>query len=385
MPAYRKTPEAVARLTPEQYRVTQESATEHPGTGELLDNHEPGIYVDIVSGEPLFASSDKFESGCGWPSFTKPIEPAHVNEIKDASHGMIRTEVRSAARRQPSRPCLQRRPARSRRPALLHQFGLAALRPPRRHAGRGLRRLPRPGRGRRLASLRNGPGVERPCGADRQRERRDFGNGNIAASAIRESRASDLPRGALRGAARWTTLAASFDPSTAFAGDSPDAFSRPVLLEIPAVAPRCGRRRRRGAGPVRVGRAGTDLSRPPHHRRRSLQCRRRRRPRGAQPRGGHAEAARAAAGRLEPGRCRRGDRLAGGEERQARRLHPAARSRRLPGRAARAAEPAAVSVERLHHARPARVQPRRLRGAQRGAVQDHGRSRRGAARTRRAR
>ena len=96
MPApYRKTPEALARLSKEQYRVTQESATERPGTGEYLENHEPGIYVDIVSGEPLFASSDKFESGCGWPSFTKPIEPAHVNELRDTTHGMVRTEVRS--------------------------------------------------------------------------------------------------------------------------------------------------------------------------------------------------------------------------------------------------------------------------------------------------
>ena len=86
---------AIARLTPEQYRVTQQSGTERPGTGELLYNKRPGIYVDIVSGEPLFASSDKFESGCGWPSFTKPIEPAHVAELTDASHGMIRTEVRS--------------------------------------------------------------------------------------------------------------------------------------------------------------------------------------------------------------------------------------------------------------------------------------------------
>ena len=93
---YRKTPEAVAGLTREQYRVTQQSGTEAPGTGELLDNEEPGIYVDIVSGEPLFASSDKFESGCGWPSFTKPIAPIHLNELKDNSHGMIRTEVRSA-------------------------------------------------------------------------------------------------------------------------------------------------------------------------------------------------------------------------------------------------------------------------------------------------
>jgi peptide-methionine (R)-S-oxide reductase len=96
MATYRKTAEALAALTPEQYRVTQESGTEYPGTGELLHNKEPGIYVDIVSGEPLFASSDKFESGCGWPSFTKPIEPANVNEISDTTHGMVRTEVRSA-------------------------------------------------------------------------------------------------------------------------------------------------------------------------------------------------------------------------------------------------------------------------------------------------
>ena len=95
MASYRKDPDAIARLTPEQYRVTQESATERPGTGELLHEKRAGIYVDIVSGEPLFASSDKFESGCGWPSFTKPIEPAHVRELRDATHGMIRTEVRS--------------------------------------------------------------------------------------------------------------------------------------------------------------------------------------------------------------------------------------------------------------------------------------------------
>ncbi len=95
MKTYRKTAAAVAALTPEQRHVTQNSGTERPGTGEYLHNHEPGIYVDIVSGEPLFASSDKFESGCGWPSFTKPIEPAYVNELRDISHGMIRTEVRS--------------------------------------------------------------------------------------------------------------------------------------------------------------------------------------------------------------------------------------------------------------------------------------------------
>ena len=95
MPDYRKTPEALARLTPEQYRVTQESATERPGTGPLLKEKRPGIYVDIVSGEPLFASSAKFESGCGWPSFTKPIA-ANVKELQDTSYGMLRTEVRSA-------------------------------------------------------------------------------------------------------------------------------------------------------------------------------------------------------------------------------------------------------------------------------------------------
>jgi peptide-methionine (R)-S-oxide reductase len=95
MSKYLKTPEAVSRLTPEQFRVTQQSGTERPGTGALLYNKAPGIYVDIVSGEPLFASSDKFESGCGWPSFTQPIAAAHVNELRDATHGMVRTEVRS--------------------------------------------------------------------------------------------------------------------------------------------------------------------------------------------------------------------------------------------------------------------------------------------------
>ncbi|WP_205481243.1 peptide-methionine (R)-S-oxide reductase MsrB [Sphingomonas arenae] len=95
MPTYEKSEDVIARLTPEQFHVTQRNGTERPGTGELLHNKEPGIYVDIVSGEPLFASSDKYESGCGWPSFTKPIEPANVAELRDTSHGMIRTEVRS--------------------------------------------------------------------------------------------------------------------------------------------------------------------------------------------------------------------------------------------------------------------------------------------------
>lgn len=96
MPKYEKNPDVVANLTPEQFWVTQESGTERPGSGKLLRNKEPGIYVDIVSGEPLFASSDKYESGCGWPSFTKPIEPAHVRELTDTTHGMVRVEVRSA-------------------------------------------------------------------------------------------------------------------------------------------------------------------------------------------------------------------------------------------------------------------------------------------------
>ena len=96
MQTYKKDDAAISKLTPEQYRVTQQSGTERPGTGAYLDNKETGIYVDIVSGEPLFASSDKYESGCGWPSFTKPIEPANVSELRDDTLGMVRTEVRSA-------------------------------------------------------------------------------------------------------------------------------------------------------------------------------------------------------------------------------------------------------------------------------------------------
>jgi peptide-methionine (R)-S-oxide reductase len=93
---YNKNPTAVDALTPEQYHVTQKNGTERPFTGEYLDNKEPGIYVDVVSGEPLFASVDKFTSGTGWPSFTKPIEHGNVVEKRDFSHLMIRTEVRSA-------------------------------------------------------------------------------------------------------------------------------------------------------------------------------------------------------------------------------------------------------------------------------------------------
>ena len=92
---YNKNPAAVGALSPEQYHVTQENGTERPFTGEYWDNHEPGIYVDVVSGEPLFASIDKFDSGTGWPSFSKPIDTANVVEKRDFSHLMIRTEVRS--------------------------------------------------------------------------------------------------------------------------------------------------------------------------------------------------------------------------------------------------------------------------------------------------
>jgi peptide-methionine (R)-S-oxide reductase len=93
---YHKNPTAVDALSPEQYRVTQRNGTERPFTGEYWDNHEPGIYVDVVSGEPLFASVDKFDSGSGWPSFTRPVDAANVVEKRDFSHLMIRTEVRSA-------------------------------------------------------------------------------------------------------------------------------------------------------------------------------------------------------------------------------------------------------------------------------------------------
>jgi peptide-methionine (R)-S-oxide reductase len=92
---YHKNPAAIEALSPEQYYVTQESGTELPFTGEYLDNHEPGIYVDVVSGEPLFASIDKFDSGTGWPSFTRPIDGYNIVEEPDHRHIKVRTEVRS--------------------------------------------------------------------------------------------------------------------------------------------------------------------------------------------------------------------------------------------------------------------------------------------------
>ena len=96
MPNYSKDPEAISHLSPEQYRVTQQNGTEPPFRNVYWNHKEPGLYVDVVSGEPLFTSFDKFDSGCGWPSFTKPIESGNVVEKRDTSHGMIRTEVRSS-------------------------------------------------------------------------------------------------------------------------------------------------------------------------------------------------------------------------------------------------------------------------------------------------
>ncbi|SNT38740.1 peptide-methionine (R)-S-oxide reductase [Granulicella rosea] len=95
MAKYTKSAEAIAQLSPEQFQVTQRSGTERPFQNEFWDHDEPGLYVDIVSGEPLFTSLDKFDSHCGWPSFTKPVVPEHVEELVDTSHGMRRVEVRS--------------------------------------------------------------------------------------------------------------------------------------------------------------------------------------------------------------------------------------------------------------------------------------------------
>ena len=97
MSNYRKNPEVISRLSPEQYAVTQRNATERSFHNAYWDNKEPGLYVDVISGEPLFTSMDKFDSGCGWPSFTKPIEAENVVENRDTSHGMLRTEVRSSS------------------------------------------------------------------------------------------------------------------------------------------------------------------------------------------------------------------------------------------------------------------------------------------------
>ena len=95
-PKWARTPEALARLSPQERYVTQENGTERPFTGALLEEMRDGIFVDVVSGEPLFASADKYESGCGWPSFTRPITKEALAELRDDSHGMVRTEVRSS-------------------------------------------------------------------------------------------------------------------------------------------------------------------------------------------------------------------------------------------------------------------------------------------------
>ncbi|MGF1614962.1 MAG: peptide-methionine (R)-S-oxide reductase MsrB [Gammaproteobacteria bacterium] len=92
---YQKTPEAIRKLKPNQYEVTQNSGTEPPFQNEFWNHKEDGIYVDVVSGEPLFASTTKFDSGTGWPSFLQPIAPEYIIERADRSHGMVRTEVRS--------------------------------------------------------------------------------------------------------------------------------------------------------------------------------------------------------------------------------------------------------------------------------------------------
>ena len=95
MRKFETTAEAIARLSPEEFGVTQHGDTERPGTGQYLHSKELGIYVDVISGEPLFASTDKYDSGSGWPSFTKPIDPSYVRELQDTTHGMLRTELRS--------------------------------------------------------------------------------------------------------------------------------------------------------------------------------------------------------------------------------------------------------------------------------------------------
>ena len=143
MPEYRKSAEAVSRLTPEQYRVTQQSGTEAPGSGELLDNQEPGIYVDIVSGEPLVRLVGQVRVGLRLAE----LHQADRAEPRQRAEAMPRTAWSAPkcarSRRQPSRPCLPRRSERPRRPALLHQFGFAALRPPRRYGSGRLRSLSR--------------------------------------------------------------------------------------------------------------------------------------------------------------------------------------------------------------------------------------------------
>ena len=107
MAEYTKSADAISRLSREQFRVTQQNGTEHPFENVYWNHDEPGIYVDIVSGEPLFSSLDKFDSHCGWPSFTKPLESENVEELSDNTLGMRRTEVRSTHGRQSPGPCFR--------------------------------------------------------------------------------------------------------------------------------------------------------------------------------------------------------------------------------------------------------------------------------------
>ena len=136
---YRKTADALSRLTPAQYRVTQDDGTEPPFRNEYWNNHEDGIYVDVVSGQPLFSSLDKYDSGTGWPSFTKPLAPAQSSEKVDGMLWMKRTEVRSAGADSHLGHVFDDGPRRCRRPSLLHEFRGTALRARRGARGAGLR------------------------------------------------------------------------------------------------------------------------------------------------------------------------------------------------------------------------------------------------------
>ncbi len=131
------------KLTPEQFAVTQQAATEPAFQNEYWDNHAPGIYVDVVSGEPLFSSLDKFDSGCGWPSFTKPLVGEKLIENTDNSFGMDAHRSPFTGRRLASRPRFRRRAERQGRIALLHQLRVAAVHPAGQDGGGGLRRATR--------------------------------------------------------------------------------------------------------------------------------------------------------------------------------------------------------------------------------------------------
>ena len=122
---YRKDERALAQLTPTQRAVTQESATEPAFDNQFWDHKEAGVYVDVVSGEPLFASTKKYDSGCGWPSFTRRWSRARV-EREDRSYGMVRTRGSLDPWGQPPRSRLRRRPGRGGRPAILHPLDQAA-------------------------------------------------------------------------------------------------------------------------------------------------------------------------------------------------------------------------------------------------------------------